>query len=396
MYNNDYIIAVDENGSPYIAHAYATDGKGRNTRQGIRSGFKAGIGPGLRAAWGSLSGRKPKYDRKEFKNGRWNYIYDEAKKAAKKAWASKAGRFIDEHDAGLSERLMANRQRRKAKQADKAGRHQEAEERRAKAMSLYRESKDEGARAKRTLAAAPKRAWGSKAGRFIDEHDAGASERLMANYYRRKAKQADKSQAEEYRARAMSLYREGKDEGTATRERLKNLTTRKKKEVTENSQKNDSSSSKTRSDSRTSHQKNITGTANEGWSAKREMSDGAKNNTNSGTHGSFNRSVKLETYRKGDRDFNDSNYKESNRIGDTDFFAYKRSDGTSVILEEDMKWVLPKGVDANSPEIKQAIRKFASQVESARAQNKDTYSIDQWQAAVTDAIENAVRKTRKN
>lgn len=126
------------------------------------------------------------------------------------------------------------------------------------------------------------------------------------------------------------------------------------------------------------------------------MSDGAKNNTNSGTHGSFNRSVKLETYRKGDRDFNDSNYKESNRIGDTDFFAYKRSDGASVILEEDMKWVLPKGVDANSPEIKQAIRKFASQVESARAQNKDTYSIDQWQAAVTDAIENAVRKTRKN
>ena len=120
MYNNDYIIAVDENGQPFIAHAYATDGKGSNSRQGIRNGFKAGIGPGLRAAWGSLSGRKPKYDRKEFKNGRWNYIYDEAKKAAKKAWGSKAGRFIDEHDAGLSERLMANRQRRKAKQADKA------------------------------------------------------------------------------------------------------------------------------------------------------------------------------------------------------------------------------------------------------------------------------------
>lgn len=233
MYNNDYIVMVDENGQPYIAHAYATDSKGSNTSQGIRSGFKAGIGSGLRAAWGSLSGRKPKYDRKEFKNGRWNYIYDEAKKAAKKAWASKAGRFIDEHDAGLSERLMANRQRHKAKQADKAGRHQEAEERRAKAMSLYRESKDEGARAKRTFAAAPKRAWGSKAGRFIDEHDAGVSERLMANYYRRKGEQADKSgnhkQAEEYRARAMSLYREGKDEGAAARERLRSLTTRKKK-----------------------------------------------------------------------------------------------------------------------------------------------------------------------
>ena len=233
MYNNDYIIAVDENGQPYIAHAYATDDKGRNSRQGIRNGFKAGVGSGLRAAWGSLSGRKPTYSRKEFKNGRWNYIYDKVKNATKKAWGSKAGRWIDDHDAGLSERLLANRQRRKAKQADKAGRHQEAEERRAKAMSLYRESKDESARAKRTLAAAPKRAWGSKAGRFIDEHDAGLSERLMADYYRRKGKKADKSgrhqDAENYRSRAMSLYREGRDETAAARERLKSVTTRKKK-----------------------------------------------------------------------------------------------------------------------------------------------------------------------
>ena len=60
-----------------------------------------------------------------------------------------------------------------------------------------------------------------------------------------------------------------------------------------------------------------------------------------------------------------------------------------------MKWVLPKGVDANSPEIKQAINKFASQVESARAQNKASYTSDQWETAVTDAIDNAVRKASK-
>lgn len=234
MYNNDYIIAVDENGQPYIAHAYATDGEGRNSRQGIRNGFKAGIGPGLRAAWGSLSGRKPKYDRKEFKNGRWNYIYDEAKKAAKKAWASKAGRWIDEHDAGISEEILRRRAKRKSRAAFKKGDAATARQYAHRAAELRDEARDERARAKRTLAAAPKRAWGSKAGRFIDEHDAGVSERLMANYYRRKGKQADKSgnhkQAEEYRARAMSLYREGKDEGAATRERLKNLTTRKKKQ----------------------------------------------------------------------------------------------------------------------------------------------------------------------
>lgn len=225
MYNNDYIIAVDENGSPYIAHAYATDNKGKNTARGVNNAVA-----GFRT-------RVPQYLQKvKTKTGKWRYLYTPeevaalGRRAAKRAWGSKAGRWIDEHDAGLSERLMANRQRRKAKQADKAGRHQEAEERRAKAMSLYRESKDEGARAKRTLAEAPKRARGSKAGRFIDEHDAGASERLMANYYRNKAKKAtNEKDREKYLARAMSLYREGKDEGTAARERLRSITTRKKK-----------------------------------------------------------------------------------------------------------------------------------------------------------------------
>ena len=234
MYNNDYIIAVDENGQPYIAHAYATDGKGENYGRGVRNAR-------------TLGGKLHAYLQKvKTKTGNWRYLYTPeevaalGRRAAKRAWGSKAGRWIDDHDAGLSERLLANRQRRKAKQADKAGRHQEAEERRAKAMALYRESKDEGARAKRTLAAAPKRAWGSKAGRFIDEHDAGISERLMANYYRRKGAQADKSgrhqDAENYRSRAMSLYRESKDEGAAARERLRSLTTRKKKsEVSETS-----------------------------------------------------------------------------------------------------------------------------------------------------------------
>ena len=140
MYNNDYIIAVDENGQPFIAHAYATDGKGENYGRGVRNAR-------------TLGGKLHAYLQKvKTKTGKWRYLYTPeevaalGRRAAKKAWASKAGRFIDEHDAGLSERLMANRQRRKAKQADKAGRHQEAEERRAKAMSLYRESKDEGSK----------------------------------------------------------------------------------------------------------------------------------------------------------------------------------------------------------------------------------------------------------
>ena len=135
MYNNDYIIAVDENGQPYIAHANAAGGAD-------------GAG---RAPWGSNTGRKPLYKAKEFINGKLRYIYDTGKKVGKKAWGSKAGRWIDEHDAGISERLMANYYRRKGKKADKSGRHQDAENYRSRAMSLYREGKDESSAARERL-----------------------------------------------------------------------------------------------------------------------------------------------------------------------------------------------------------------------------------------------------
>lgn len=117
MYNNDYIVAIDENGQPYIAHAYATDSKGRNTSRGFKNAFS-----GFRVKWGSNTGNTPKYKEKiPLGNGKFRYVYEQAKKAAKKAWGSKVGRFIDEHDAGISERLMARRASRKAKQSAKNG-----------------------------------------------------------------------------------------------------------------------------------------------------------------------------------------------------------------------------------------------------------------------------------
>lgn len=96
MYN-DYIITVDENGEPYIAHAF-------------------GIGSWIK--------RVVKYDKKEPDGkGGWRYYYNTVKRkagtAAKKAWGSKAGRWIDSHDAGITEEIMRRRLHRKAKKAFK-------------------------------------------------------------------------------------------------------------------------------------------------------------------------------------------------------------------------------------------------------------------------------------
>ena len=97
-------------------------------------------------------------------------------------------------------------------------------------------------------------------------------------------------------------------------------------------------------------------------------------------------------YKDGDHDFDDENYKEENRVGDSDFFVHKRKDGTNVILEEDMKWVLPKGVDGKSPAIQKAIEDFADEVKSQRKLGNN-YTGDQWRDAITNAIDEAVRST---
>ena len=62
--------------------------------------------------------------------------------------------------------------------------------------------------------------------------------------------------------------------------------------------------------------------------------------------------AKVSEYKKGDTDFDEKNYDEKNRLGDTDFFAFTRPDGKVVILEEDMKWELPSGQKVDDAMIK--------------------------------------------
>ena len=143
MYDNDYIVLMDENGTPYLAHAYATDGKGSNRMAGIRNAFK-GFAP-----WGSKTGNTHKYKEKiPLGNGKFRYVYEQAKKAAKKAWGSKAGRWIDEHDAGLSERLMSNVYGRKKRRAQKSGDHDAASYYSKRQQALKYEGRREGKAAK--------------------------------------------------------------------------------------------------------------------------------------------------------------------------------------------------------------------------------------------------------
>ena len=99
-------------------------------------------------------------------------------------------------------------------------------------------------------------------------------------------------------------------------------------------------------------------------------------------------------YRDDDSDFAEKNYSKNNHVEDTDFYTFKRPDGRWVILEEDMKWVLPEGVTGNDPGIKNALKNFSDQVVSTRSHG-GTYTADQWVDDVTAAIDKAAERQFK-
>lgn len=109
--------------------------------------------------------------------------------------------------------------------------------------------------------------------------------------------------------------------------------------------------------------------------SKEKGTDGKANNTSAYNHDYYMRNkdkwgVKTQEYTKGDSDFDNTNLKEQNRIGNTNFFAFRNKKGEWVVTEEDMKWTLPKGAEL-TPEIK---KKLAS-LEGKKFDTKTVESI---------------------
>ena len=90
---------------------------------------------------------------------------------------------------------------------------------------------------------------------------------------------------------------------------------------------------------------------------------------------------KFSEYVDGDPDFDDSNYDEKNRLGDTEFFGFVNKDGNLVILEEDMKWVIPGGTI--TPELVKKLESFQGAPS------------EKWRETVTNLITEGVNEKSK-
>lgn len=122
--------------------------------------------------------------------------------------------------------------------------------------------------------------------------------------------------------------------------------------------------------------------------------DGKKNNSSEYNHDYYMKNkekwqdnkggAKYGEYEDGDPDFDDKNFDEKNRLGDTDFFGFQKPDGSWVILEEDMKWTVPAGM--SKEDMTKALESFSKRVEEGNL------SFKEWQKAATEAINSASKK----
>ena len=120
------------------------------------------------------------------------------------------------------------------------------------------------------------------------------------------------------------------------------------------------------------------GTANSVTNEK--GTDGKKNNSSQYNHDYYMKNKEKwkgthSEYSKDDKDFDESNYSEKNRLGDTDFYGWQKEDGSWVILEEDMKFTIPAGM--SRADIIKKLEAFDKEVEAKRNSGQN-YTNEEW------------------
>lgn len=234
MTYNDYVILVDENGTPYIAHGERYQ-QFRNNLKNSRpvkylQKFPNFYGMGKTAY---------AYTEQQLRNLRAggrraaSAVKNTATKAAGSAknTAKRAAKYLDDHDAGLSEAIGARAAQRRVDRANRRGDTETAEKNARKAYRLREQSRREYNRSGVKKAADTIEKYGStslaairrtgqnaidrmntegakvgelakraghtvktagrRVGQFVDDHDMGITERIQANRMSKRARELE-------------------------------------------------------------------------------------------------------------------------------------------------------------------------------------------------------------
>lgn len=344
MNPHDYIISVNENGEPYLEHAlFGKGGQKKDHKYYARAQDKGRwryfYSPEEFRIWQS-GGSKKKVSNTDKMRSAFKQLKETGRKAVDAA-ADKLG--VDERQALQNANRFNRARRQKAYDETPLGKAENAADRISEQVSS---KVDELGNKLKTKSERMREEFRKKASQVANDAKEKVKDKVQE-------KVDDVKETYEHNKHNKRQFDKAKEMEKAEAEHQEKLANRPK-----------------------AHEKpEATGTAKDGAMKRRSMEKS--------TYGE---------YKDGDHDFDDANYKEENRVGDSDFFVHKRKDGTNVILEEDMKWVLPKGIDGKSPAIQKAIQDFSDRVVSERKLGNN-YTGDQWRDAATKAIDEAVRNT---
>lgn len=183
-YENDYVILIDENGQPYLAHSAVGD-KIRGAMSTINRKVRNNVGKGNRYNY-----KEHKYLEKVpnyFPNGRALYLYTQdevdafhGRNGNKKGSRTLSNRIRDR--LGFDERIERD-EARAAKSSSRQGRSKEADDALNRAQDAYSKTalgrlENLGSSVRNTTLKAIRGAKnaGRKAAQWVDDHDAGLSE----------------------------------------------------------------------------------------------------------------------------------------------------------------------------------------------------------------------------
>ena len=136
---------------------------------------------------------------------------------------------------------------------------------------------------------------------------------------------------------------------------------------------------------------------------EKQASAGKKGGSGKKSSGGSSKKTKSETkaeqlkedgYMSVDPDFDEKNFTVENKLGNTNFYAFKRDDGCWVISDKNKKWVLPKGIDIDKVDFAKKLEDFDKQLKNIIAESGYDYTEEDLDMWYTEAINKIISELK--
>lgn len=101
-----------------------------------------------------------------------------------------------------------------------------------------------------------------------------------------------------------------------------------------------------------------------------------------------------EEYVSVDPDFNEKYFTADAKLGNTNFYAFKRDDGRWVISDKNKKWVLPEGIEIDKGDFAKKFEEFDKQLKDIIANSDYKYTEEDLDMWYTEAINKIISELK--